>query len=306
MRHRSSSVLPLLEYTDAVSLTVPYRRAVPLAAAARTAVVNDLVDYLLQEGAPSPSRSHTATETAGDVRSQLRVLLTIRPPGELPTDFLTSLAAVLEGELQDRGVVDATTLDRVGKEGETELALWRGDITRLRVDAIVNAANSALLGCFQPGHACIDNAIHCGAGPRLREDCATIIAMQGHEEPTGYAKVTRAYDLPARYVLHTVGPIAQGVHNQTNAAALARCYRACLDCARECADVRAIAFCGISTGVFAYPKEPATRIAVDTVRRWLRDNPDVCDLVVFNVFSHEDHTLYEQALTSSPPRGAVS
>ena len=298
-------MLPLREYADAVSLTVPYRRAVPLAAAARTAVVNDLVDYLLQEEPPSQSRSHTATETARDVRSQLRALLTVRPPGELPPDFLTSLAAVLEGELQDRGIVDAASVKPLGKEGETELALWMGDITTLRVDAIVNAANSELLGCFRPMHACIDNAIHCGAGPRLREDCATIIAMQGHEEPTGYAKVTRGYDLPARYVLHTVGPIAQGVHNQMNADALARCYQACLDSAREAADVRAIAFCGISTGVFGYPKEPATLIAVDTVRRWLRDHPDVYDLIVFNVFSHEDHTRYEQALTTFQPRGAA-
>jgi O-acetyl-ADP-ribose deacetylase (regulator of RNase III) len=304
MRHRSDSML-LHEYAEAVSLSIPFRPAKPISAAARFSVVTDLVDYLLHEGTPGLHRPAALIEAAEDVRSALQVLLTVRSPGPLQDEFHASLDAVLAGELRDRGVVDAASLSRLNVESPTPLALWRGDITTLQVDAIVNAANSALLGCFRPMHACIDNAIHCGAGPRLRDDCATIINMQGHEEPTGCAKATRAYNLPARYVLHTVGPIAQGVHNRANAHALARCYEACLDCARELEGVRSVAFCGISTGVFGYPKEPACLIAVETVRRWLRAHPDILDLVVFNVFSHEDHRLYELTLTSSSAGGAV-
>ena len=303
--HQSGSVLSLHEYAEAVSLSVPFRRAEPLGAFDRIAVVNDLVDYLLQEEEPGQNRPRKKPESAGDFRSLLRVLLTVRPPRPLPEEFHASLDGVLEGELRDRGVVDSASLNRLDTVGDSGVALWRGDITTLQVDAIVNAANSALLGCFRPMHACIDNAIHCGAGPRLREDCATIITMQGHEEPTGCAKATRAYDLPSRYILHTVGPIAQGVHNHANAAALARSYQACLDCARELADVRAVAFCCISTGVFGYPKESACLIAVETVRRWIRTHPSTLDLIVFNVFSHEDHALYERVLTSSDVNGAA-
>jgi O-acetyl-ADP-ribose deacetylase (regulator of RNase III) len=132
--------------------------------------------------------------------------------------------------------------------------------------------------------------------PKLREDCATIMALQGHEEPTGFVKATRGYNLPARFVLHTVGPIANGVHDRTNADALARCYESCLDCACALEGVRAIAFCGISTGVFGYPKEPGCLVAVQTVRRWIQANPGVCDRIVFNVFSAEDEALYNRAL----------
>jgi O-acetyl-ADP-ribose deacetylase (regulator of RNase III) len=302
--HQSGSVLSLHEYAETVSLSVPFRRVEQLGAFERTAVVTDLVDYLLQEER-GQKRPPKGTEPAGDGRALLRGLLTVRPPRPLTDEFHASLDAVLEGELRDRGVVDSASLNRLDTEGDSGLALWRGDITTLRVDAIVNAANSALLGCFRPMHPCIDNAIHCGAGPRLREDCATIIAMQGHEEPTGCAKATRAYDLPSRYILHTVGPIAQGVHNRANADALAQSYEACLDCARELAEVRTIAFCGLSTGVFGYPKEPACRIAVETVRRWIRAHPRSCDLIVFNVFSHEDHAFYERVLTSSDVNGAA-
>jgi O-acetyl-ADP-ribose deacetylase (regulator of RNase III) len=171
---------------------------------------------------------------------------------------------------------------------------------------IVNAANSALLGCFRPLHTCIDNAIHCGAGPRLRDDCATIMALQGHAEPTGHAKVTRGHNLPARYVFHTVGPIANGVHDRTNARALARCYHACLESARELGDVRTIAFCGISTGVFGYPKVPACRIALRAVAQWLQANPYILDLIIFNVFSAEDEAIYERELRSTQLYGAVN
>jgi O-acetyl-ADP-ribose deacetylase (regulator of RNase III) len=161
---------------------------------------------------------------------------------------------------------------------------------------IVNAANAELLGCFRPGHACIDNAIHAGAGPRLREDCARIIALQGHHEPTGYAKATRAYNLPSRYVLHTVGPIANGSVDNQHQYDLECCYRACLDVAAELQTVRSLAFCGISTGVFGYPKRPAAATAIRTVTAWLKTHPGALDLVVFNVFGDDDRRIYEDAL----------
>ena len=131
-------------------------------------------------------------------------------------------------------------------------------------------------------------------------------AASGRSRPlTGCAKVTRGYNLPAAFVLHTVGPIAQGAHNRSNAKALASCFEACLECARELGTVRSIAFCSISTGVFGYPKEPACQIAVATVRRWLREHRGACERIVFNVFSSDDHAVYEQVLTSSSQNPSV-
>ncbi|HEY3189044.1 MAG TPA: macro domain-containing protein, partial [Solirubrobacteraceae bacterium] len=161
--------------------------------------------------------------------------------------------------------------------------LWRGDITRLGVDAIVNAANAQMLGCFVPFHACIDNAIHSAAGPRLREDCARVMDAQGHDEPTAVCKVTRAYNLPSRYVLHTVGPIVRGPLAHEHESQLADAYPACLEAAAE-VGARSIAFCAISTGVFGYPKEPAARTALAAVAAWLDVHPSALDAVVFNVF----------------------
>ena len=200
----------------------------------------------------------------------------------------------------DRGIVEARSIPRLtlgtDRSAGGTLALWQGDITTLRIDAIVNAANAAMLGCFRPMHACIDNAIHSGAGPRLREDCARIMAIQGHEEPTGAAKVTRGFNLPARYVLHTVGPIVNGPLNGEHDSLLTSCYHACLDLAAELGDARSVAFCSISTGVFGYPKAPAATTAIEAVSEWLLKHPDTLDLVVFNVFSDEDRLVYERAL----------
>jgi O-acetyl-ADP-ribose deacetylase (regulator of RNase III) len=179
------------------------------------------------------------------------------------------------------------------------MKVWRGDITRLSVDAIVNAANSELLGCFRPGHACIDNAIHSAAGPRLRDDCARIIEIQGHPERTGDAKITRAYHLPSRFVLHTVGPIVAGGRVQPqDERALESSYHSCLELAHSTPSLRTLAFCAISTGVFGYPKDRAAEVAVRTVSRWLREHPGVFDLVVFTVFSDDDEGAYERAVST--------
>ncbi|MFE7762571.1 macro domain-containing protein [Streptomyces sp. NPDC057438] len=166
----------------------------------------------------------------------------------------------------------------------------------MTADAVVNAANSRLLGCFRPRHPCIDNALHNAAGPRLRDDCHTIVTAQGTREPTGTAKITRGYHLPARYVLHTVGPVVQGEPHAYDAQALASSYRACLDLAAQVEDIRTLAFCAISTGVFGYPKEEAAPVALRAVGDWIAARPDRFDRVVFAVFEDADEQAYRHAL----------
>ncbi|MFC2706570.1 MAG: protein-ADP-ribose hydrolase, partial [Olsenella profusa] len=167
-------------------------------------------------------------------------------------------------------------------------------ITCLAADAIVNAANTQMLGCWVPGHHCIDNAIHTYAGVQLRLACAELMQRQGHDEPTGHAKVTPAFNLPARYVLHTVGPIYAGRPSPRQDQQLADCYRSCLDAAEELG-LTSVAFCCISTGVFGFPQERAARIAVDTVRSWL--NAQDSDMtVVFNTFLDTDTAIYQRIL----------
>jgi O-acetyl-ADP-ribose deacetylase (regulator of RNase III) len=181
-----------------------------------------------------------------------------------------------------------------------KIRVWRGDITTLIVDAIVNAANSGLLGCFQPTHLCIDNVIHAAAGPRLRDDCYKIMQKQRQSEPVGHAKITSGYNLPAKYVLHTVGPeLYPGARvTQDDARQLASCYEACLNLASEMNTITSIAFCCISTGLFAFPADHACHIAIETVLKWLqqRGSNTKVSLIVFDVFSLEDEQRYFNAL----------
>ena len=171
--------------------------------------------------------------------------------------------------------------------------LWQGDITRLAVDAIVNAANSQLLGCFIPCHGCIDNAIHTAAGVQLRQNCFDIMQKQKHAEPTGSAKITSAYNLPSKYVIHTVGPIIHGDLTQEDWGLLAACYKSCLDIAAE-HKLNSIAFCCISTGEFHFPNKEAAEIAVQTVKKdYLRQNTASIDRIVFNVFKDMDFNIYK-------------
>jgi O-acetyl-ADP-ribose deacetylase (regulator of RNase III) len=233
-------------------------------------------------------------------RDALRALLTIRlPEPKLPDELHAMLDQLLAAEQRTRPATEATdlpslrdTLPANTYPSAALCALWQGDITTLRADAIVNAANDALLGCFIPFHACIDNAIHAAAGPRLREACGRIMQSQGAPEPTGTAKITPGYHLPASYVLHTAGPIVRGPLRRDHADALASCYLSCLDLAAQTADIRSVAFCCISTGVFGYPKEAAARVALATVDRWLRAHPGALDRVIFNVFSPDDRAVY--------------
>lgn len=225
-------------------------------------------------------------------RRLFRGLINLRPPLPPQPGFLGRQDALLSAEREAKGVVDVLGLPAV--PGEPRLCLWRGDITRLGADAIVNAANPALLGCFYPNHGCIDNAIHSAAGIQLRLACRELMEAQGHPEPTGRAKVTPGFNLPARYVLHTVGPIVEREVARGDREALAGCYRACLDAAGG-AGWESVAFCCISTGEYRFPGREAARIAVDTVRALLPRYPNI-KRVIFDVFREEDEALYHELL----------
>lgn len=225
-----------------------------------------------------------------DQRRLLRALMNVRPPQPIDEAMLAVQDEYLRRELAAKGVTNIDDLSPVG-EG---LYLWQGDITTLAVDAIVNAANSGMTGCYQPNHGCIDNAIHTFAGMQLRLECDRIMKAQGHLEPTGQAKITPGYNLPAKYILHTVGPIVEGPLTAQHEAQLASCYRACLALAAE-HGLESVAFCCISTGVFHFPNTRAAEIAVTTVRDFLAENTSV-KRVVFNVFKDLDRDIYERLL----------
>ena len=223
-------------------------------------------------------------------RQLLRSLMNVRPPVPASEEFLCVQDAYLSQRLAERGVTRLTDLTPV----RPGLYLWRGDITTLAADAIVNAANSRMLGCFVPCHGCIDNAIHTYAGVQLRMACAELMGRQVHEEEAGRAKITRAYNLPCRHVLHTVGPIIRGGVTEADRKQLASCYRSCLELAAE-RGLRSVAFCCISTGEFHFPNELAAQIAIQTVSEWQRNHPDQIE-VIFNVFKDSDYAIYRRLL----------
>lgn len=247
-----------------------------------------LIHTLLSER-PSCRRQEIPKDAARQ-RVLLRGLMNVRPAKQISPEFLSVQDEYLRQELSEAGVTHVEDLQPVSDE----LYLWQGDITKLSCGAIVNAANSGLTGCYVPNHACIDNCIHTYAGVQLRLDCAEIMEKQGHEEPTGQAKLTRAYNLPCSFVLHTVGPIVTGEPTKEDEQLLASCYRSCLSLAEE-NGVKSIAFCCISTGVFHFPNERAAEIAIDTVRQYKSETGSEMK-VIFNVFKDLDKEIYERLL----------
>ena len=223
-------------------------------------------------------------------RRLLRGLLNIRAPQSADAEFLTMQDAYLQGETAAKGVTDIADLTPI----QPGLYLWQGDITTLKCDAIVNAANAGLTGCYIPNHRCIDNAIHTFAGVKLRLACAELMAKQSHPEPTGRAKITPAFNLPCRYVLHTVGPIINERVTKEDKELLASCYRSCLELAAE-NGLESVAFCCISTGEFHFPNELAAEIAVRTVKEFLKKQTSV-KKVIFNVFKDLDKRIYARLL----------
>ena len=221
-------------------------------------------------------------------RQLLRGLMNIRASRRTDGAFLKTQDAYLQGETAAKGITDIAGLTPI----QPGLYLWQGDITTLKCDAIVNAANSGMTGCYIPNHRCIDNAIHTYAGVELRLACAELMEQQGHPEPTGQAKITPAFNLPCRYVLHTVGPIIDGRVTKEDKELLASCYRSCLELAAE-NGLESVAFCCISTGEFHFPNDLAAEIAVRTVKEFLKKQTSV-KKVIFNVFKDLDKAIYKK------------
>ena len=224
-----------------------------------------------------------------DARRQLRSLMNIRMAAPIKKEFEEVQDAYLQEVNSDRGIIRISDMEQI----ENGIYLWQGDITRLAVDGIVNAANSGMTGCYQPCHNCIDNCIHTYAGIQLRNYCQELMDKQGHEEPTGLAKITPAFNLPSRFVIHTVGPIVSGALTKDDEDLLRSCYVSCLDTAVE-NGITSIAFCCISTGVFHFPNQRAAEIAVETVQDFRKDNRSID--VIFNVWKDIDHEIYRRLL----------
>ena len=242
-----------------------------------------------------PQYQEDALQFPPDMASQrrlMRSLMNVRYPKILPDELIRAQDELLSAERDEKGIVHVSQLPSTA--ADPRMIIWQGDITRLDADAIVNAANSRMLGCFVPCHRCIDNAIHSAAGLQLREECAAIMRQQGYEEPTGQAKITAGYNLPAKHVIHTVGPIIQGPVTEEDEQLLASCYRSCLTVAAD-AGLESIAFCCISTGEFHFPNQRAAEIAVRTVKDFLGRDARI-RIVVFNVFKDLDAEVYHHLL----------
>ncbi|MBR5436258.1 MAG: protein-ADP-ribose hydrolase [Muribaculaceae bacterium] len=265
-----------------------------------------LIKYLLDED-PQYSEIQIPSDLQGK-RDLFRALRNVRPPRPASEEFLRLQDEELQEQLNEKGIVtmpcrgESSFARESFVQGEkcfapTTMTIWQGDITRLKVDAIVNAANSQMLGCFHPLHRCIDNAIHSAAGVQLREECNAIMLKQGHPEPTGQAKITKAYNLPCKHVIHTVGPIIpNGIPTESQREQLASCYRNIMACADE-NHLESVAFCCISTGEFHFPNGLAAEIAVKTVKDYLDKHPDTSiKYVIFNVFKDIDKKIYEKIL----------
>lgn len=247
-----------------------------------------LIQSLLRER-PSCQKQIIPTDSERQ-RILLRGLMNVRNPHPVSPEFLETQDTYLWEETVKKGITDIRDLPPM----QPGLYLWQGDITTLKCDAIVNAANSGLTGCYIPNHRCIDNAIHTYAGVELRLACEAIIRAQGHPEPTGRAKITPAFNLPCKYVLHTVGPIIGSQVTDRDKALLASCYRSCLELAAMY-DLESVAFCCISTGEFHFPKDLAAEIAVGTVKEFLKQQTSV-KKVIFNVFKDLDRQIYRRLL----------
>lgn len=245
-----------------------------------------LINYLLSERSDMEN-----VKNPNDEAEQFRLyrsLVNIRPAVQTDEEFLRAEDVFLTSLTESKGITDIADLQPV----ENGIYLWKGDITTLKCGAIVNAANSGMTGCWQPCHSCIDNCIHTFAGVRLRYKCTQLMKAQGHEEPIGNAKITPSYNLPCDYIIHTVGPIVQGTLTDRHCQFLQSCYHSCLELAVQ-NEIKSIAFCCISTGVFGFPQNEAAEIAVDTVRAFRRSHNTE---VIFNVFTEKDYEIYRRLL----------
>ena len=223
-------------------------------------------------------------------RALLRALMNVRIAKNIDDEFIKVQDEYLKEEIKRKGIVDIDDLKPI-KDG---IYLWQGDITTLRCDAIVNAANSGMTGCYVPNHRCIDNCIHSFAGVQLRLECDEIMTKQGYSESTGQAKITNSYNLPCKYIIHTVGPIINGKLTSEDCDLLESCYKSCLELAVK-NNLDSIAFCCISTGEFHFPNDKAAQIAVKTVEEFMKKETSL-KKVIFNVFKDMDKEIYRKLL----------
>lgn len=247
-----------------------------------------LIKSLLQER--TEYRDISISADTEQQKQLLRALMNVRTPQQIGKEFLRIQDEYLKYEIAAKGITDVAELTPV----QQGIYLWQGDITTLKCDAVVNAANSGMTGCYIPNHRCIDNAIHTFAGMQLRLVCDNLMEQQGYPEPAGGAKITPAFNLPSRYVLHTVGPVISGKVNKHERELLASCYRSCLELAAE-NKLESVAFCCISTGEFHFPNELAAEIAVQSVKKFFKLQTGV-KKVIFNVFKDLDKNIYQKLL----------
>ena len=266
---------------------------------------------ILVEGFKADSEEYRdlpTPEGTAEKQRLLRSLMNIRMPGPLPKALLSLQDEYLRERAGEKGIVTLADIPTLAQSAGSArpfarcLSLWQGDITRLAVDAVVNAANSAMLGCFRPCHNCIDNCIHSFAGVELRAECARQMDEKRlrygrrYEQPTAVPMLTEGYNLPAKMIIHIVGPIVEDRLTAAHEKQLAACYRNTLElCAEN--GLQSVAFCGISTGVFRFPKQRAAEIAVQTVTDWLTVRPDTMERVIFAVLSDRSREIYEKALS---------
>lgn len=249
-----------------------------------------LIEELLRER-PSCRRQEIPADTDRQ-KVLLRGLMNVRHPAPISQKFIEVQDAYLQEDIEAKGITDVEKLTSM----QPGLYLWQGDITTLKCDAIVNAANSGMTGCYVPNHRCIDNAIHTFAGVELRLACEELMEQQGYPEPTGQAKITPAFNLPCRYVLHTVGPIIAEQVTKHHRELLASCYRSCLELAAE-NNLESVAFCCISTGEFHFPNDLAAEIAVQTVKEFMARKTSV-KKVIFDVYKDLDKEFYTRLLVA--------
>ena len=260
---------------------------------------NDRLNFLL-EGFRADSKNYKDIKIPSDGQEKVRILrslMNIRMPGKMSEAIIKVQDEYLKECTKKKGIVEVSDIEII----KENISIWQGDITRLKLDAIVNAANSQMLGCFIPMHTCIDNQIHTFAGVQLRDECnrkmneLRKICGNNYEQPTAIPMLTNAYNLPAKKVIHIVGPIVESNLTAKKEDELASCYENTLDMCLE-NGLRSVAFCCISTGVFHFPNKRAAEIAVSTVEKWISKHPESMDRIVFNVFKEDDREYYEKLL----------
>lgn len=281
-------MLTLEQYKEIVDLRFRPRKREILSEEEKSAICDEMLGILLEERNEIAAFSYPYKVK----RDLIWGFLNQRLPNPVSPRFLEIQDRLFSSETEERGVVDADEFAY-----DDGIALWQGDITRLKADAVVNAANNSLLGCFIPHHKCIDNVIHSRAGVQVRLDCSKIMGAQGESEPSGCAKITLAYNLPSKYIIHTVGPMVSIQVTEDNERVLRNCYLSCLNLAREM-KLKSIAFCCISTGIFGFPSEDAAAIAVGAVKNWLLETGYPIR-VVFNVFLDKDLEIYRDVLKNT-------